>query len=650
VSPRGRFRALLALAVVVVGPAAAAAEWVPVGPWGGDVRSLVADPARPGRVYLGTADGVIFRSDDAGRSWSRTEPGFPLSGMSLDNAAVDPEGRLVVGYWEVAGRGGGVAVSADGGSRFEVLPGIAGESVRALAIAPSDSRTLVVGTLSGVFRSVDAGATWRRVSPEGDPELRNVESVAIDPRDPRILYAGTWHLPWKSLDAGASWDPVHTGMIDDSDVFTLTVDGSRPDRIFATACTGIYASSDAGQRWSKVRGIPSSSRRTRSLALGTHHPEAVYAGTTEGLWATLDGAGWERLTRPDLIVNAVVVLGDGTLLLGTEGAGVLRSDDGGRSFAESNRGFSAQFVTRLVRHPAGLVAALHGSRYHAGVLWAPAPEGPWQPWAAGLEGRRVLALAPWGAGLVAGTDLGVYASDGRGQAWRRLPVVLDGIEREPGVRDILATDGRLLAATDEGLLSRSDGGAGWSAHVLGASHRVSALARLPDGTVLAATALELHESRDGGTTWQPLPGVPGGGVQALRSVPGLGLFALTAEGVRRSADGGRSWQMAGGGLPLSDVTGLTGDADLGTLWASDFARSALYMSDDEGETWKPVGLEGLRPARVWDVVIDPAWPGRVVVATAGGGLHVRQYQAGRRATAPPEAAAEALAPRREEEP
>jgi len=639
------------VALLAAGAAPAAAEWVPVGPWGGDVRSLAADPTRPGRVYLGTADGVVFRSDDRGRTWSRSEPGFPLPGMSLDNLLVDPGGRLLVGYWEVAGRGGGVAASEDGGDHFEVLPGIEGESVRALALAPSDTRHLAAGTLTGVFRSADGGRSWQRASPAGDPELRNVESVAIDPRDPRVLYAGTWHLPWKSLDAGATWHPVHSGMIDDSDVFTLTVDSARPDRVFATACTGIYASSDAGRHWNKVRGIPSSSRRTRSLALGTRRPDAVYAGTTEGLWATLDGGAWRRLTRPDLIVNAVAVLEDGALLLGTEGAGVLRSDDGGTSFADSNRGFSAQFVTRLVRHPEGLVAALHGSRYHPGVLWAPGPEGPWRPWGAGLEGRRVLALSPHGRGLVAGTDRGVFAAAGPDQPWRPLPLVVDGIELRPSVRDLLSSGGRILAATDRGLLTRDDGATAWSLQILGSSQRVAALVRVPGtGAVLAATPLQLFESPDDGRSWRPLPAAPGVEVRALRAIPGLGVFALTAEGLLRSDDGGQSWLPAGPGLPLGGITGLAGDAATGRLWASDFARGGLYESDDGGDSWQPVTLDGLRPARVWEVVADPAWPGRVMAATAGGGLHVREYDSGSRASAAPDAAAAAPASPREEEP
>jgi len=63
-----------------------------------------------------------------------------------------------------------------------------------------------------------------------------------------------------------------------------------------------------------------------------------------------------------------------------------------------------------------------------------------------------------------------------------------------------------------------------------------------------------------------------------------------------------------------------------------------------------VTLDGLRPARVWEVVADPAWPGRVMAATAGGGLHVREYDSGSRASAAPDAAAAAPASPREEEP
>src|SRR5215475_4540892 len=133
-----RVAALLSL-IWPLAPGAGAQTWLPAGgPPGGDVRALAADPQHPNRLYLGSADGYVYHSEDAGRRWERTVPGFPLRGMSLDDIVLGPGGELFVGYWEVAGSGGGVARSTDGGRSFAVLAGMAGQSVRALALAPSD--------------------------------------------------------------------------------------------------------------------------------------------------------------------------------------------------------------------------------------------------------------------------------------------------------------------------------------------------------------------------------------------------------------------------------------------------------------------------------------------------------------------------------
>src|SRR5438477_12458047 len=261
-----------------------AGSWVPVGAPGGNVRALAPDPHNPQRTYLGTADGILYRSDDGGVSWQRPSPGFPLRGCSLDEIVVDPRGTVFVGYWEIRGQGGGVARSSDEGGTFTVLKGIAGESVRALALAPSKPATLAAGTLTGVFLSRDGGQTWKRITPEGHPDLRNVESLAFDSADAGVLYAGTWHLAWKTADQGVSWAPVHRGMIDDSDVMTMTVDARQPGTVYATACSGVYRSTNDGALWAKLRGIPYSSRRTRAFTLGAADPNLLVAGTTEGLW------------------------------------------------------------------------------------------------------------------------------------------------------------------------------------------------------------------------------------------------------------------------------------------------------------------------------------------------------------------------------
>jgi photosystem II stability/assembly factor-like uncharacterized protein len=141
------------------------AQWVPAGPPGGDARSLAFDPKRPHIIYAGTSDGVLYRSDNGAETWNRLSPGFPKRGFSLDEIVIDERGRLLIAYWEVAGPGGGIARSDDGGKTFTLLPGIAGESVRALAVAPGHPDILVAGSLTGVFHSMDSGDNWRRISP-----------------------------------------------------------------------------------------------------------------------------------------------------------------------------------------------------------------------------------------------------------------------------------------------------------------------------------------------------------------------------------------------------------------------------------------------------------------------------------------------------
>lgn len=614
---------------------AAAQVWIPMGPPGGDVRALAADPRDPSRIYLGTADGVLYRSDDAGQSWRRQTPGFPALDQSLDDIVVDGSGTVWVGYWALEGGGGGVARSDDGGRTFTILPGIQGNAVRALAQSASRPDVLVAGTQTGVFRTVDAGRTWRRISPEGHVDLKNVGSLAIDPQDAGVIYAGTWHLPWKTTDAGRTWYPISKGIIDDSDIMTLTLDRRSPRMLYATACSGIYRSTDAASRWAKVRGIPSSSRRTRAFAQSPDDPNVLYAGTTEGLWVSRDGGGtWALATRQDLVINAVAALPGGAILLGCDGVGVLRTLDG-RSWQTSNRGFSERFVSRLA-FDAGrrrLLAGIWGDRRHGGVFFAPLPTGNWERLAEGLEGREVLSLATAGSQVLAGTDDGLFIWPADGAVWRRLPTIVGRAEAHPRVNDVAAaSENTYLAATSTGLLRTTDGGLTWKRPALGTSSQVTAVAVSPKDpkVVMAATPLGFFRSGDAGEHWtlvaNALPMVP----RALAFLPGSDsvLFAPTGGGLYRSEDQGRSWGRTSGGVPHTDITGLALHPDGRTAYVSDFTAGGIFRSQDGGLTWRRLPKDGLLTERAWVVGVDPTSPERVFVASPAGGLHLLELSSG----------------------
>jgi photosystem II stability/assembly factor-like uncharacterized protein len=630
-SRRPRLLGLASLALALAASSTLASPWLPVGPPGGDVRSLAVDPRNPGLVYLGTTDGILFRSEDAGQTWHRLEPGFPERGMSLDDVHVAPDGSLLVGYWEVQGSGGGVARSRDGGRSFTKLTGMQGRGVRGLAIAPSDPRVLVATTLDGVFRSRDDGESWQRLGSTPDHGITNAGSVAVDPGNPDVIYVGTWRLPWKTTDGGRSWRRIANGMIEDSDVMTLTVDRRNAQTVYATACTGIYRSRDGAGRWARAQGIPSSSRRTRAFAQDPEGPGRFYAGTTEGLWLSEDDTtSWRRITAADLVVNAIALLPGGTVLIGTDGAGVLRSADGGVSWHSSNQGFSARFVSRLQldRERGRVLAVVQQDRVHAGVLVAPRLEGPWGKLAPGLEGREVLALATSGPDVLAGTDAGLFVSEGGG-AWRRIPIRTAGTGPQPRVVEIaVLTPGTWLAATERGLLRTVDAGRSWEEQRLGLARAVTALLAL-DQAVVAATPLGLYGSTDSGRTWAFLsPGPPDIRVGRLvASKAPVVLFAGTPGGLFRSPDGGRSWWRCRG-LRLSDITALAVSHDAGTVLAADFVHGGVFRSDDGGEAWSAVSTEGLVPDRVWGLLLDVLGPGTLVASTSTGGLHVLRSATG----------------------
>jgi len=228
-----------------------AATWLPFGPDGGDARTVVADPLDASHLYLGALNGWIYESHDRGHDWKRLALVGGLNDLVLDSIVIDKSNprHILVGAWVLGSTYGGLYDSKDGGVTWSSDNDMKGQSIRSLAASSSDPRTVIAGTLLGVYRSTDSGIHWKLISPEGSKELHEVESIAIDPVDPQIIYAGTWHLPWKTTDGGAHWKNIKEGIIDDSDVFSIIVDPKQPTTVYASACSGIYKSQDQGLKF-----------------------------------------------------------------------------------------------------------------------------------------------------------------------------------------------------------------------------------------------------------------------------------------------------------------------------------------------------------------------------------------------------------------
>lgn len=616
----------------VPGDRSSSPGWPTVGPAGGDARSFSAVPGQPSHIYLGTTTGWIYESTDGGASWHHLARLGNSDGLILDHIVVDSQDTATIyaAGWRPDREDGGLWISHDAGRTWKESPGLHGQSIRAFIQSPSDPKTLFAGTLEGVFRSTDAGATWQQISPVGDREIHEVESLAVDPANPEIVYAGTWHLPWKTVNGGKTWRHIDRGLIVDSDVFSMIVDPDRSRTMYLSACSGIYKSEDAGLQFRKINGIPSSARRTRVLRQDPRNHEIVYAGTTEGLYKTENGgATFRRMTGADVIVNDVYIDpgNPNHVLLATDRGGVLASEDGGVSFAESNTGISGRKVEALLvdrDDPERMYAGVVNDKTYGGVFVSENGGATWTHIGNGLEGLDVFALAQAKDGTVlAGTSHGIFAlasaPDSSGtasaadppaaSAWQPMstlantllkPVMetLHGVRVhvEKPVKDpVTHLDARVtaldasgdvwLASTDIGLFTSKNKGATWQGGpVMAASDYLSVAQH--DGTLVAAQPNGVVESTDGGLTWMQLS-LPQMVTRIHRVAfsPDGALWLGTREGVFFTQDNGEHWKWLDR-MPFRDVDDLCYDPALKRVLVSSRTSEEIYAVDPKTWTWK----------------------------------------------------------------
>ena len=135
-------------------------------------------------------------------------------------------------------------------------------------------------------------------------------------------------------------------MIDDSDIFSIVVDRNRPQRVFAGACSGTYRSLSGGARWAKLPQSKDASYRTYTLAQDPQYENVLFAGTTQGMIKSRDGgATWQKIAPYSTRSIAFDMTRLGRIYIATDDAGILRSDDNGKTWRDANQGFCNRRLT-----------------------------------------------------------------------------------------------------------------------------------------------------------------------------------------------------------------------------------------------------------------------------------------------------------------
>jgi photosystem II stability/assembly factor-like uncharacterized protein len=625
----------------------------------------------------------LYVSTDGGDTWTSLA-------SSVHAQALVPSPNYAVDQTLFAGtHDSGLQMSTDGGASWT---GVLTSPVTALAVSPAygASRTLYAGvqespsTPGEIYCSTDGGETWQRldtgipVTWQGNPATVSVLTFASDGSVlVGISYgseAGDGAV-YRSVDGGETWQPLGSGL-NASNVFALATLPGRSLSFYAGADGGLWhveVPQDSGAEPGKWESHGPRGGKAQALAVS---PDFVNDGVAfSGSWlssgrggesglgilkSTDGGQTWQSSASgtegisygsaihgyafsPDFAADRIV--------FAATWGGLFKSTDGGENW---------KWLVRLYSGPPGSITAISVAPDYADsghVLAGGGWGGLYQSWDGGVNwtanydiaASAAVAHSPNfasdGIAFAAGGYDGLNKTSDGGMSWTQ---VLTPSVSALAVSPQFETDSTVFCGGDALYIS-SDGGTTWiSTTVALDALYIKALAISPalasDQTLFAGTSSGLYQSSNGGFSWQPVVNYPGPAVQSLAISPGWPehplLLVGTTEGVYRTADGGATWTRSDGLATLS-TSPLAHSPGVNLLLAG-ASNHGLYGSNDGGESWFPLGLQGgtwyytisdvaISPAYAADQTIFAAWTsgvsigGNIYRTTDGGATWERVY-------------------------
>jgi photosystem II stability/assembly factor-like uncharacterized protein len=612
-----RFAVALGIAMAAYGQTQAAPQWIPMGPFGGSAAFIQVDAAHPEIVVAATNNGLIFRSRDHGDSWQPIA--FPAQLRSNLHAFAISSGAYFAGISSDIHSLSGLYRSTDEGRTWEQIPGLKEKEVWSLVFWKSDGQVVAAGTRDGVYLSIDAGTTWKHISPDDNMELAPVVSLAFDPKDSNSIYAGTPHLPWKTADGGKSWHSIHEGMLDDSDVFSINVDPQDPQRVFASACSGIYRSENAAGLWHKLPAATGVSYRTYIIRQDPSNPNLVYAGTTFGLQkSTNAGASWHKVSSDATRWIAFDPAMPGRLYIATDEAGLQRSDDSGETFTAINNGFCNRLLPAFTATPDAVITASIYDQSHGGVYAIRSGQKEWERVAPASDlPAQLLRLESADLNgtiqLFALSYTSTHISTDLGKKWTAVPEPARGLKLTGFFGNLTATEAGLF---------RSEGPKKWTLIDPIGVQKVQMLEPIGASGLAAATAKGVFLSEDG-SQWRTTAPLPVSGIVFnISAAGGRSLIAGTSSGLIRSDDLGASWEPVTWGLGPSTVSAVCQHpSHPRTVFAAQYG--VVYQSDDAGNNWRAISPFGNSSSTSIEVIkalaVLPGSPDRLLALTQSQG-------------------------------
>ena len=623
----------------------------------GRVNCVRFDPANSSIIYAGAPSGGLWKSTDAGSTWTLWNTDA-LGSLGVSDLAIDPQNSQVM-YIASGDRDAastyslGVLKSTDGGLTWNTT-GLSwnvsqlGQTTRIL-IDPTNTQLLHVGTNNGIYRSTDGGATFTLVSSAsaGDMEFK--------PGDPTTIYASTATQVYRSTNSGLTYTLMYT--ISGAGGIAMAVTPANASYVYALATDantygykGLYRSTDGGSTFTLMSSTPNilgsdctgsdnSGQGWYNLAIAASPVNAnnifiggifIWSSTDGGATWTLKGSygGCASYVFPD-VHDLIFLPGSGThVYVGCDG-GVFETQDNGGSWTGLNNGLeiSQQYTIGQSASNASLILTSCqdvGTDLLSGTTWSRLESG---------EATEVIIDRTNNSTMYGGGYNGLYKmrSDDGGATWTDIMTGITGSGSwvTPWIQDVSAAS--TLWSGYQEIFKSTNKGANWTqVSSLGGTESFVAMdqAQSNSQVLYAARATSIIKTTNGGTSWTTVTGnlpVSNAQIKYIEIDPSDANHVWVtfsgysaADKVWVSYNGGSSWSNYSTGLPNLPANCIVhqNGSSFGTLYVG--MDVGVYYRDSLMGSWVAFS-SGLPNVVVSEMEIQYA-AGKLRAATYGRGM------------------------------
>ena len=333
----------------------------------GRINDLENHPTNNRIIYVGTAGGGVWKSNDGGATFNSIFDDYCQSIGAVAIDSNDPDNTIYVGTGETWTRnsvsiGDGLYKSVDGGSNWTKMGFEKSERIANIIVNPKNSKEIYVAVLGalwgdseyrGVYKTTDGGITWNKILYTN--QKTGCADLAMDPKDPNTLYASMWEFRrtgwsfesggensalYKTTDGGTTWTKIHNGFPEGNlGRLAIAIAPSNPNILYTVIeakkeeRNGLYRSDDAGKSWKQLNndfGITVRPFYFSRIVVDPKNQEVIVKGGLTGSISRDGGKTFKGLGNMHSDIHDIIfdINDSDRMYAGTDG-GVYRSWNGG---------------------------------------------------------------------------------------------------------------------------------------------------------------------------------------------------------------------------------------------------------------------------------------------------------------------------------